>query len=169
VAWGILISVAGGIIIGIGDFATGGKALLGDLLALIGSVCAAFYLLLGRNLRRKLSLLAYICVCYASAAVILWLLVLTLRLPVTGFSGSTYACFWAMALFTQLIGHSSYNWALRWFSTSLIAVSLLGEPIGATIMAYFLFDEGLTTAKVIGGVLILIAITLSAVSENRGA
>ena len=169
VALGILISVAGGIIIGIGDFATGGEALLGDLLALAGSVCAAFYLLLGRNLRRKLSLLAYICVCYASAAVILWLLVLILRLPVTGFSGSTYACFWAMALITQLIGHSSYNWALKWFSTSLIAVSLLGEPVGSTVMAYFLFDEGLTTAKVIGGVLILSAIILSVVGESRSS
>ncbi|MGA9477906.1 MAG: DMT family transporter [Desulfobacterales bacterium] len=169
VALGILISVAGAVIIGIDDFATGGEALLGDLLALAGSVCAAVYLLLGRNLRRSLSLLAYICVCYASAAVILWLFALVLRLPVTGFSDSSYACLWAMALITQLIGHSSYNWALKWFSTSLIAVSLLGEPVGSTVMAYFLFDEGLTTAKVIGGVMILCAITLSAVGESRSS
>jgi drug/metabolite transporter (DMT)-like permease len=74
-----------------------------------------------------------------------------------------------MALITQLIGHSSYNWALKWFSTSLIAVSLLGEPVGSTVMAYFLFGEGLTTAKVIGGVMILCAITLSAVGESRSS
>ena len=169
VALGILISVVGAVTIGIDDFATGGEALLGDLLALAGSVCAAVYLLLGRNLRRRLSLLAYICVCYASAAVILWLFVLVLRLPATGFSDASYACLWAMALITQLIGHSSYNWALKWFSTSLIAVSLLGEPVGSTVMAYFLFDEGLTTAKVIGGVMILSAITLSAVGESRSS
>jgi drug/metabolite transporter (DMT)-like permease len=72
-----------------------------------------------------------------------------------------------MALITQLIGHSSYNWALRWFSASLIAVSLLGEPIGATIMAWFLFNEKLTVAKVIGGGLILAAIALTAVGERR--
>jgi drug/metabolite transporter (DMT)-like permease len=98
--------------------------------------------------------------------VLLWLLVLILRLPATGFSGSTYACFLAMALITQLIGHSSYNWALKWFSPSLIAVSLLGEPVGSTVMAYFLFNEGLTTAKLIGGVLILSAIALSVVGER---
>jgi drug/metabolite transporter (DMT)-like permease len=167
VALGILISVAGGIIIGIGDFATGGTALLGDALALAGSVCAAVYLLLGRKLRRRLTLLAYVGVCYGSAAAILWFFVLALRLPVSGFSGSTYAYFWAMALITQLIGHSSYNWALRWFSASLIAVSLLGEPIGATIMAWFLFNEKLTVAKVIGGGLILAAIALTAVGERR--
>ncbi len=167
VAVGILLSVAGGAIIGFGDFATGGNALLGDLLALGGGVCAAVYLLLGRNLRRRLSLLAYICVCYTSAAAILWLLVLALGLPATGFSGSTCLSLWAMALITQLIGHSSYNWALKWFSTGFIAVSLLGEPVGSTLMAYFLFDEGLTAAKVIGGALILTAIIWSAAGEDK--
>jgi len=167
VAISIIISVAGGIIIGAGDFATGSRALLGDFLALLGSICAAFYLLLGRNLRRKLSLLAYIFVCYGCAALFLWVIVLGLKLPVTGFSTNTYATFWAMAIIAQLIGHSSYNWALKWFSATLIAISLLGEPIGSTILAYIIFDEGLTGSKVIGGLLILSAICLSAASENR--
>lgn len=167
VAMSIIISVAGGIIIGAGDFATGGRALLGDFLALLGSICAAFYLLLGRNLRRKLSLLAYIFVCYGCAALFLWLIVLGLKLQVTGFSTNTYATFWAMAIITQLIGHSSYNWALKWFSATLIAISLLGEPIGSTILAYIIFNEGLSGSKVIGGVLILSAICISAASENR--
>lgn len=167
VAVSIVISVCGGIIIGAGDFAVGGTALLGDFLALVGSICAAFYLLLGRNLRRKLSLLPYIFVCYGCAALILWLIILSLKLPITGFSADTYATFWAMAVISQLIGHSSYNWALKWFSAGLIAVSLLGEPIGSTILAYIIFKEGLTWSKVIGGGLILTAIYISAASENQ--
>ncbi len=163
---GIVISVLGGIIIGAGDFATGGQALWGDFLALIGSVCAALYLLLGRNLRRKLSLLAYISLCYGSAAVILWALVLSLRLQIAGFSMGTYAAFVGMALIAQIIGHSSYNWALKWFSASLIAVSLLGEPIGATILAYVIFDEGLTWVKFAGGTLILAGIYLAGRGEQ---
>lgn len=166
VAVGIFLSVSGGAIIGAGDFASGGKALFGDGLALAGSLCAAGYILLGRNLRRRLSLLTYIFLCYGSAALILWAVVLIAGLPVTGFSTDTYAYLWAMALFTQLIGHSSYNWALRWFSAGLIAVSLLGEPIGSTILAYFLFDEGLTGLKFIGGGLILAAIYISAKHET---
>jgi drug/metabolite transporter (DMT)-like permease len=162
----IFISVAGGIVIGAGDFAAGGKAIVGDLLALAGSVCAAFYLLLGRNLRRKLSLLSYIMVCYGSAAVILWTMVFCFDLPVTGFNPKTLKAFWAMALITQLIGHTSYNWALRWFSTSLIAVSLLGEPVGSTILAYLIFNEGLTWSKVVGGTLILAAIYIAASGEK---
>lgn len=163
----IIISVIGGIIIGYGDFATEGKALLGDALALIGSICAAIYLLLGRNLRRKLSLLPYIFICYGSAAVILWIIVLCLGLPLSGFSPTTIYAFWGMALISQLTGHTSYNWALKWFSAGLIAVSLLGEPIGATILAYIIFNEGLTAYKVIGGIFILTAIYIAASSEGK--
>ena len=163
---GIVISVMGGITIGAGDFVAGGQALWGDFLALLGGICAALYLLLGRNLRRELSLLAYVALCYGSAAIILWTSVLVLRLPIAGFSMGTYTAFAGMALISQIIGHSSYNWALKWFSASLIAVSLLGEPIGATILAYIIFAEGLTWAKSIGGGLILAGIYLAARGEK---
>jgi drug/metabolite transporter (DMT)-like permease len=162
----IIVSVMGAVVIGFGDFATGGKALWGDLLAVFGAVCAAVYLLLGRNLRHKLSLISYVAICYGSAAVILWLVVLSLNLPITGYSSQTVAAFWAMALISQLIGHSSYNWSLKWFSTSLVAVSLLGEPIGSTLLAYIIFDEGLTWMKFIGGMFILSAIYIAASGEK---
>jgi drug/metabolite transporter (DMT)-like permease len=163
----IIISVAGGVVIGAGDFATGGKAVFGDFLALMGSICAAVYLLLGRKLRRKLSLLSYVIVCYGSAALFLWMTVIALNMQITGFSSQTVTAFWAMAVITQIIGHSSYNWALKWFSASLIAISLLGEPIGATILAYIIFREGLTWTKVVGGSLILFAIYLAASAEGE--
>ena len=163
----IMISVAGGAVIGAGDFATGGKALFGDFLALMGSICAAVYLLLGRNLRHKLSLLSYVIVCYGSAAIFLWMTVISLNMQITGFGSKTVMSFWAMAIITQIIGHSSYNWALKWFTTSLIAVSLLGEPIGATILAYIIFGEGLTWTKIVGGSVILSAIYLAASTEGK--
>jgi drug/metabolite transporter (DMT)-like permease len=165
---GILFSVLGGAIIGMGDFAAGGKALLGDGLALCGSICMAVYLLIGRNLRRKLSLLPYVFVCYGSAAVILWITVIALRLPVSGFNATTITAFFGMAVVSQVIGHSSYNWALKWFSPSLIAVCLLGEPVGSTIMAYFFFHEGLSAFKIIGGIIILFAIYMAAAGERGG-
>lgn len=163
----IVLSVIGGGVIGFGDFATGGQALWGDLLATAGAFSAAIYLLLGRNLRRKLSLLSYVAVCYGSAAVILWLVVLLLKLPIIGYSSQTVAAFWAMALISQILGHSSYNWALKWFSTGFIAVALLGEPIGSTILAYIVFDEGLTWLKLAGGLFILSAIYIAAAGEKK--
>jgi drug/metabolite transporter (DMT)-like permease len=167
VALGIFVSVIGGVVISAQGIAGGGSALWGDLLAVAGSICAAVYLLLGRNLRRRLSLMAYIYLCYGSAAVFLWAAVLTAGLPVTGYSGSTVAAFWAMALITQLVGHTAYNWALRYFSAALIAVSLLGEPVGAAVMAYFLFSERLTWLNLAGAVLILVGIYIAAASEHR--
>ncbi len=163
----IIVSVIGGGIIGLGDFAIGSQALLGDLLAVAGALCAAVYLLMGRDLRARFSLLAYVAICYGSAAAFLWLAVLALHLPVTGYSTPTIAAFWGMALVSQIVGHSSYNWALKWFSSSLVAVALLGEPIGSTILAYLIFGEGLTWSKFIGGIFILSAIYIAASGDKK--
>ncbi|OQW98123.1 MAG: hypothetical protein BWK74_05355 [Desulfobacteraceae bacterium A6] len=163
---GIIIGVAGGVIIGADDFAAGGEALFGDFLALSGGICAAFYLLLGRNLRSRLSLTAYITVCYGSAAVFLWLVVLLYGLQVTGYDTGTMASFLGLALISQLTGHTCFNWALKWFSPGLIAVALLGEPVGSSILAYIIFGEQFTVLKLAGGALILAAIYISAAGEK---
>jgi len=164
---GIVLSVIGAVVIGVGDMKAGEGAFVGDLLALAGGLCAALYLLLGRNLRRNLSLTAYVTVCYSSAAVFLWVVVILLGLPVSGFDTGTWASLWGMALVAQVIGHSSYNWALKWFGAGVVAVGLLGEPIGATIMAYLFFGEGLTAVKFMGCGLILTAICVTAAGQRR--
>ena len=164
---GIIIGVAGGAIIGADDFAAGGEALFGDFLALSGGICAAFYLLLGRNLRSRLSLVAYITVCYGSAAVFLWLVVLLYGLQITGYDTGTMASFLGLALISQLIGHTCFNWALKWFSPGLIAVALLGEPVGSSILAFIIFGEQFTLLKLVGGSLILAAIYISAAGEKN--
>lgn len=163
----ILLSVVGALIIGWGDWVMGGKALYGDALALAGGICAALYLLIGRNLRARVSLLAYIFLCYGSAAVMLWISVFGLQIEYTGFSGTTWAAFGGMAVFSQLIGHSSYNWALKWLRTSTVAISLLGEPIGASLLAWIIFGETLTLSMLLGGSLVLGAIYLVVREEAR--
>jgi len=163
---GIIIGVAGGAVIGADDFAAGGEALFGDFLALSGGICAAFYLLLGRNLRVRLSLIAYITVCYGSAALFLWLAVLLFGLQITGYDAGTMASFFGLALISQLTGHTCFNWALKWFSPGLVAVALLGEPVGSSILAYIIFGEQFTMLKLAGGSLILAAIYISAAGEK---
>ncbi len=165
----ILLSFVGCVIIGSGDFSSGGSALWGDFLALMGGVCAAGYLILGKALRQKLSLLVYIAICYGSAAIILWIVVLMMGLQISGFSNQTLGAIWGMALISQIIGHSCYNWALRYCSTTLVALGFLGEPVGSTILAYFIFNEQLTLTKTLGGIIILLAIYLAARSEPKVA
>lgn len=163
----IAVSITGGVIMAYGDFTSGSDVLFGDTLAIIGGIFMAGYLLLGRKVRQKLSLIGYIFICYGSAAIILWGAVLCLGLKASGFSHGTWLAFFAMALFTQLVGHTSYNWALKWFPPGLIALSLLGEPIGSTILAFMVFDEGLTWTKALGGALVLLGIIIAARHEIR--
>lgn len=166
-AGGMALAFAGGAVVGGGDFALGGQALWGDLLALAGALAAAAYLLLGRRVRPKLSLLSYIFLCYGTAAAFLWAGVLLTGLPVAGYSSGTWGSFGAMALIPQLLGHSSYNWALRWLSAGFISVALLGEPLGSTLLAWILFGEGLTLVKAAGMGGILAGIVLA--SRGEGA
>ena len=169
-AWlGIAASVAGGIVIGLGDFAGGSRAMLGDGLALAGSLALAFYMLCGRNLRAKLSLPAYLTVCYSSATVLLWACVLVAGLPATGFNAKTWGALFGMALVSQHLGHSSYNWAMKYFSAGFIAVCLLGEPVLSSLLAWWLFGEALTWGKAAGGALILLGIYLAATGNKAPA
>ncbi len=167
-AWlGISASVAGAVVIGFGDFTGGTRALIGDALALAGSLALALYLLSGRRLRARLSLPAYLSVCYSSAAALLWICVLAVGLPFTGFSVGTWGALLGMALISQHLGHSSYNWAMRHFSAGFIAVCLLGEPVISSLLAWWLFDETLTWLKAAGGALILAGIYLAATARTK--
>lgn len=164
---GIGFSLLGILIIGFEGFSGPSQTLRGDGLALLGGLCAAFYIMLGRNLRRKLSLLAYVSLCYGGAAALIWAAVLLLKLPFSGYPPGTWLAFGGLAVVSQLIGHTSYNWALKYVSAPLIAISLLGEPVIGTLLAWLLFAEGLTIYKVSGGLLILSGIYFAATGGRR--
>jgi drug/metabolite transporter (DMT)-like permease len=114
-----------------------------------------------------MSLPAYTCICYGAAAFILFAACLVFGIPLSGFSTRTWTAFVGMGLVSQILGHSSYNWALKHVSAGLVAVALLGEPLGATLLAWLLFGETLTVTKIIGGVAILTGIIMAAKGEGR--
>lgn len=163
---GIAVSVLGGMIIGYGDFGLGTRELFGDFLAIVGAVTISVYLLVGRKLRRHLSLLSYIFLVYATAAVFLIAVCLAMGHSFSGYPRQTYLLFVLLAVVPQLIGHSSYNWALKYLPATLVGVATLGEPIGSTILAYFALREAPTLAKLGGGVLILAGIYVSSRAES---
>lgn len=169
-AWiGILMSVVGSAVIGWGDFAVGGMALWGDALALMGAISAAGFLLIGRRVRQKMSLLGYVVPMYGTGALVLLVLVLLQGQPLVGYSGEMYLWLIMVALVPQLIGHTSYNWALQWFSPSLIAVTLLGEPILSTLWAYLFLNQPVPLTTFYGGALILAGIFFALQGESRPA
>jgi drug/metabolite transporter (DMT)-like permease len=148
-----------------GDFLKHG-ALFGDFLALAGAWAAAGYILIGRRLRQGMSLVGYIFLVYSMAAVVLIALMFAAGDSPFGYPSQTYLWLALLAIVPQLLGHSSFNWALGYLSAAYVSISLLGEPIGSTILAYFLLDETPSILKIFGAILILVGIYVASVRQR---
>ncbi len=163
---GILVAFAGSGVIALSDAGGGDTHLWGDLLALLGAVGVAGYMMIGRALRCKLSLLTYIFVVYSVAAVVLLAVALLTRQPMNGFTPQTYGWILYLALGPQLIGHTSFNWALRYLSAAFVTVSLLSEPIITSSLSWLLLQEPPTALEILGGALILSGVALASRGER---
>ena len=143
-----------------------GQAFLGDLLAIAGAIAGAGYLLIGRRLRTKMSLVGYISLVYGMAAVVLVITMLSAGEKPFGYSPMIYLWMILLGIIPQLIGHSSFNWALGYLSAAFVSITLLGEPIGSTILAYFILDQKPTLLKLAGGALVLLGIYIASRAET---
>jgi len=169
---GIVLCLAGSLLIFAADASrASGHALapmLGNAQALVGAMAASGYLLLGRALRARVSLTAYIWLAYSSAALLLFAAVALMRVPVLALPGSTWIFMAALALGPQLIGHTTFNWALRRLTATFVAVAILGEPVGAALLAWLFFGERFSILQLIGFVALLAGIFVAAREERRG-
>ncbi len=171
---GIVIAVVGGGLIALSDAGTAGLAaegsapmvvrgspLYGDVMALAGAVMASCYFLVGRRVRGEVHILTYLTPVYGVAAVVLVAATVVTGRRFSGYDGSTYLYFVLLAVVPQLLGHGALNWALRYVSATTVAVFVLGEPIGSTVLAGVALHERVTPLQVWGGVLILVGIFLA--------
>lgn len=152
---GIVICLVGAAILGYGNWQVGPDSLLGGGLALSGALAVAGYILIGGRLRRSMGVLSYSSLTYGTAAVLLVATAVASGHSFSGLSGTTYLMLALLALVPQLLGHTSLNWSLRFVSATLVTVAVLGEPVGASALAYFILDEAPTLSEVIGGFLTL--------------
>lgn len=172
-ALGTWTAFAGAVVIVLGDGAGGHGAeaysnpVLGDLLALGGELAAAAYFMIGRSLRRKMSLLAYVATVYSSAAVFLILICLMARLPLFAYPPETWLLFVALALVPQILGHSSLNWALEHLSAAFVSAAVLGEPIVSTILAWWILGQSPPGSALLGGTFILGGLAIATLGEER--
>jgi len=158
---GIALTVLGSGLISYGDMALSKEALMGDGFALLGAMAASGYLLVGRKMRKDQDLFSYIFPVYSTAGLILFLLSLIFQKHFWGYSPSTYLYLFLLALVPQLMGHTTFNWALKYLPASMVAVAILGEPIGSTMLAYFILGEGLTIWKILWGISIFAGILIA--------
>ncbi|WP_339060638.1 DMT family transporter [Tepidibacillus marianensis] len=155
---GSLLAVIGGMIIGWGDFRIGGMALWGDILALLGALLATVYWLLGQSVRRRMSLLPYAMLVYGSSTILLILYDLIFSYPLFAYSKRNWIFFILIAIIPNILGHTIFNWSMRYISATTVSMLILGEPIGSTILAYIIYKEHLNLTQWVGSFFIFLGI-----------
>lgn len=149
------VALVGTFIIGLGDLRLGGEALGGDFLAIAGAFFAALYWMVGRYARRELSVSVYTYLVYSICAILLFTFSAWQKLPLFAYPAREWLLFLGAALVPTFGGHSLFNWALGYVPSFVVSVAILGEAIGATILAFFLLSEIPSSTQLIGGALIL--------------
>lgn len=181
IAAGLILAFGGSVLVGLSDICSlepsfacptwtsliSGPSIKGDVLALSGAFSGAIYMIIGRKLRQGIALIPYITLVYGAAALALILASLLASQPFTGFSASTYLLLLLLAVFPQLIAHSTYNWALKFLPAAVVSISLLGEPVAATILALVLLGEQPTWLRILGAVFILLGIFIVSVIREK--
>ena len=170
VSWRIALAVVLGIV---GAMVIAGPQLrsvavtTGNMLALGGAACAAGYLMAGRRVRPKVSLLSYIYVVYGIAAALLLAAMLVTGQSFTGHKWQAYVFIGLLGLGPQLVGHTSFNWALRYVPAPTVAMAVLGEPVGTTILAWLILRQAPTQYEAVGGAVVCAGIYLAAADVPR--
>ncbi|TDX41849.1 drug/metabolite transporter (DMT)-like permease [Halanaerobium congolense] len=164
---GIVMAVIGSSIISIGDFYQLGDKLFGNFLALSAALFASSYLFIGRGVRKKLNYFPYLYILYTYAAIFLAAGVYIFEIPFAGYGSTNYLIFLALALGPTIVGHSILNLAVRYLPTSIVSLSILGEPILTTFLAWLLLNEEVRMTTMFGGAFILGGIYLASVYNNH--
>ncbi len=155
-AVGIAVAFSGVVLISISDYSAGGGKLLGDLLAFIGGLCAGIYFLSGRVARKSIALTPYAFSVYGLSALLLLVSAAILGNTVVVTSTRELTLFLLMAIIPTIGGHTMFNYALKKLPAHIVATGVLGEPVGASILAYFLLPQEVPGLWIIvGGVLVV--------------
>ena len=162
---GIAIALIGGIFMAIADSdgisSSYSNAILGDILALVGAIMSSLYIIFGSQAQRRgLNTSNYIAIAYSTAALFLLPLPLLSQTSYFGYAPSVYLYIFLMAVMSQVIGHTSLNWSVRWISPTLVSLSLLLEPVVASCIGAIALDEIPSLSLFLGGSIILIGIAI---------
>ena len=166
---GITISVVGVVILVFGNYGLSAMTLEGNILAMLGGIAAGVYILGGRKIRKTVSVGSYAFVVYGVGTIALLFICLFFKAPVYGFSLESYGIILLMAVVAGIFGHTLYNWTLEHVRASLASVSLLGEPIGSTLLAFAIpgINQIPSQYTILGGGIILAGIYLTARNTSK--
>ncbi len=163
VSWRSRLAIAGAVL-GMAAITFGGAdgqaALTGNLLALAASVLAAVFVLFARTFRKSVPLVPFMLIMHVSGSVFLLLLSSFSNVPLTGFSSASWTSLLMLALLPTLIGHTLLNFAVGHLPAFVVSASILGEPVGATLLGWLVFGETPLGWTLVGASLILLCIII---------
>lgn len=162
-----MIAILGSVLISWGDFQISGSALYGDVLALVACALVTGYLLFGQDVRKRLSLVTYTMVVYSISTITLFFYIIAKGESFGPYPAMEWFWFILLAIIPNLLGHNLFNWSLKWVSTNVISIAILFEPVGAAILAIFIFEEYLSATQIIGGLIVLAGILLFALDLKK--
>ncbi|QPQ29544.1 DMT family transporter [Lysinibacillus sp. JNUCC 51] len=162
-----VIAIVGSILISWGDFKLSGTAFYGDILALVACALVTAYFLFGQDVRKRLSLVTYTMVVYAVSTITLFIYVLIKGESFGPYPTMDWIWFILLAIVPNLLGHTLFNWSIKYVSTNVVSIAILFEPIGAAILALLIFKEYLIATQIIGGFIVIVGILLFVVDEKK--
>lgn len=163
---GVLIAFTGVVLITSPEFLINPRALVGDLLALIGAVSGAVYFMIGRVIRVKTPLFTYVVPVYAVSSIVTLVIGLTLRVKFWPYPPYTWFYIAMIVLGPMLLGHTLLNYSLKYSRALTVTTSTLGEPIGSSILALLILHQTPQPLTIIGMVLTLLGIYI-VITEDK--
>lgn len=164
------VSVAGIAVIALSDlasFSASPTALIGDGLALIGAFFVAMFFLCGRTVRKRVDTMRYLGIVYLCAAIVIAVYVLSRRISLVIADGRVWLCLAGIVFICTLLGHGLMNWALKYVRAGIVAMALLGEPLGAAVWAALLFGERVTLPTLVGGLIVIAGVVLFSLATAK--
>ncbi len=166
---GVVIALLGGAIVGGGDYAIAGEALIGDLLCFLCAVCLAIYFIIGQKLGGGLDITVYVTLVFGCCWVFFGLGMLFTGTSFVGYDKESYLWVLALAIVCQIMGHGLFNWTLRYISPLYLATSETLEIIYASVAAFLLFREVPTSMQYVGGIFVILGILIYNYFEAEAA
>lgn len=165
--FGAFFSILGSLLISWGDFKLGSTALIGDGFALLACVAVTVYLMIGQRVRQNMPLFSYTFIVYFFSTLTLFIYNLLTSQAFFGYGRADWILFALLAVFPTLLGHTLFNWVIKWMGVTTVSMSILGEPIGASILAYMLFGENLRPLQILGSLIIISGVGLYLIFERQ--
>ncbi len=165
---GLTMSLIGTGIIAMGS--SGGSTndmMLGNILAFMGAIFVAGYFVIGGIVRKNLSAGSYVFIVYSASTVVLFFMCLLTKTPMYPYSPKEFLLFFALAFFCSILGHTVYNYLIKYISATMISISTLCEPIFASILALIIFREIPSIYTLVGGIIVLSGVFYYMISQNN--